>query len=142
MVRQEELTKEALMLQIADEHGALATEIMKANRNLAERAKSLGFTFDLDKDADILTITIGEGANDSYTQGLNHVYLDLEPETNLILGFTILEFQAFLKTEEGKQLFSDDLILPVLLKYGTLSFHPEREGTRIAATELRSLVPA
>ena len=114
-----------------------------ANKDLVERARHLGFTFDLDKTTDTLTITIGGGAEETYTQGTGYLYADIELDTYQIVGFTILEFEAaFLKTGVGRQVFSEDIILPVLRRYGTFCFPPEREGTRIAATELRTLVPA
>ena len=140
---QKELTREEWEERLKAEQKVAGPEIVAANKDFVARAKHLGFAFDLDQSADILTITIGEGSDDTYTQGTNRFFIDLDIETNQVVRITILEFEsAYLDTEDGQDLFSDDLLLPVLRKYGTMSFPPEREGTRIAAIELRLLVPA
>ena len=128
--------------QIAKRREDLMKEIVRANKDLVKRAAHSGLTFDLDADADTLTITIGDGGDETYTQGIDHVYADIDMETNKIVRFTIMELAAFLKTPEGKQLFGDKVVLPVLTRYGAMSFPPDHEGTMAAAEELRPLVPA
>lgn len=115
--------------------------IHEANKDLVERSEKLGLSLDYDDDADILTITIGERPIDFYTQGLGSVYLDLDLETDKLVGFTIHEFQAaYVKTKAGRRMFKAMNL--TLVAYGSFNFPPDSKGTQKVAEGFRELVPA
>lgn len=133
--------KEELTTPNAEQYKVLLQHVVQVNKNLIDRAVQSGFTFDLDRETDTFTITFGGAPRDTYTQGFDHLFADLDLQTDEIIGFTILQFEtAFMKTREGKRTFGK--LLPVLREYGSIGFPPKGRGTGRAASELKTLVPA
>lgn len=125
----------------AKQRRALAREIKRANRDMPKHIREHGVTFDYEPKRDVLTISIGEHPTEFYTQGVDDVYFDLTVDTNQIIGFTILHFQRdFVRAKDTAPFFKE--VLPLLLKYGSLSFAPDRKAASTIGANLRELVPA
>lgn len=135
-------SREEVINQIRIERAAFAKAVIAANKDLSSRMSQEGVRFELDEKSDSFTILVGIGSRDeTYTQTAEDLELDLDINTDKIIGITVHAFaQSFLKTKAGRS-FAE--LLPVLRDYGpTICIPPKSHGTKRAASQLRSLVPA
>lgn len=83
----------------ADLHQSWAARmdrIKAANQDFGSRLQYEQLVFDLDLDDDLFTVTIGRRPDFVYTQGDDHMYVDVD-EKDRVVAITIHEFSAYLR---------------------------------------------
>ena len=116
----------------------LMQRIHDANADLTERIEREGLTAEFVEAGDTLRITIGAPGGPTYSQRVGAIKLQLDDETDQIVGVTIAEITAYAAShQEGL-----GAMLPALRRFGTIQLPARSAGAELVAQELRELVPA
>ncbi len=116
----------------------LMQKIHDANADLTARVEREGLTAELSERDDTLQITIGAPGAATYSQRVGAIKLQLDDETDQIVGVTIAEITAYAAShQEGL-----GAMLPALRRFGTIQLPARSAGAELVAQELRDLVPA
>jgi hypothetical protein len=126
--------------RVAAEWLDFMNKIQADGESVFERVQQEGLLLDLDDEQDRLRILIGGVPTAAYSQGRDHVYLDLDIDTDEILGVTIRDFSTY----KGEIPLPRTIVelLPALHHIGQLRIPPMSRGSREVAQEKRDLVPA
>lgn len=115
--------------------------IAHVNTNLSERLYEEGVELFYDREADTLFVTIGRDKGAITEQVIDTVYIRVDPETNVISGYTLLRFESNLLANNALLRKAFEPIYEKLVKRGDPISWKGAVAER-AGPILKALVPA
>ena len=125
-----------LKQRVATEWLEFMNKIQADGESVFARVQQEGLLLDLDEEQDRLRILIGGVPAAAYSQGRDHVYLDLDIDTDAILGVTIRDFSTYKGDIPLPRTILE--LLPALRHIGQLRIPPMSRGSRELARECAS----
>lgn len=132
---------EELKQQLRGEWQTLMEHVMEVNSNLTDRLYGQPLVFDLDAEQDRLKVQIGTRPRSTYTQGLGHVYFDLDIDSDTISALTIRGVSEYMKERTTDHVWMS--LLDILRLVRTIEVPPAegKDSQRgVFARELRRIV--
>lgn len=132
---------EELRKQLRGDWDTLMEHIMVVNSDVTDRFYDEPLALDLDVVQDRLKIAIGERPPSTYTQGSDHVYFDLDIDTDRIAVITIRDVSEYMKKKADDPVWMGLLYVLRLVK--TIEVPPvdgRDKGRDIFAKGLRELI--
>jgi len=115
----------------------LMERVKVANRDILERISNESLVFELDLNEDSLRVAIGARPGFAYTQGTDHVYLDIDADTDRVVAITIEGFSDYVRQHKYDALTD---LAAALKRVGRIELPTESRREEVAR-ELRELVP-